>query len=324
MTLLQRLIRTSAALLFCLAGAVAAADTPDDVLVDAPQAKVTRADFNLAMERIPPDMRAAFRSNPRRVSQLVLNLLTTKLLAARARAAGLQPPAGVPADSARELEQALAAAEANAIDESAGRDFDAKLRSMEPTIRENFLVSKDKYRHPEKVKISIIAIGTEGRGDEGAVAFARATRERLLAGADFAAVAKEVSQDDTSAADGGALPWMSADEMDPVIAKIAFAINRAGDISEPVPVEKGYIVIRLDDRRPSTPKTFDEARDSIVAAMRAEYIKRERDARVEALRSDPAIKVNEAAIDSLVYRVDSKAMRPPGGSAERPAAVTPK
>jgi parvulin-like peptidyl-prolyl isomerase len=314
----------SAALFFLLAGLAPAADMPDDVLLEAPQAKVTRADFNLALERVPPDMREAFRTSPRRVSQLVQNLLTTKVLAARARAAGLQPSAGMATGNTKEIEQALAAAELNAIDERAGREFDSKLRSLEPAVRENFLVAKDKYRHPEKVKISIIAIGTEGRGDDGAVAFARATRERILAGADFATVAKEVSQDDTSATEGGALPWMTADEMDPAIAKIAFAIGRPGEVSEPVAVERGYILIRLDDRRASTPMTFDEARPLVVAAMRADYIKHEHDARIEAIHDDPAVKVNEAAIDSLVYRVDSKSMRPPAGPPERPSGTSPK
>jgi hypothetical protein len=89
-------------------------------------------------------------------------------------------------------------------------------------------------------------------------------------------------------------------------------------------VAKGYILIRLDDRRPSTPMTFDEAKPLIIAAMRNDYIKRERDARVEAMRGDPAIKVNQAAIDSLVYRIDSKAMKRPAGSVERPAVPAPK
>jgi hypothetical protein len=310
--------------LLSLAGLVWAAEMASDVLVDAPEAKVTRSDFDIALNRIPADMRDSFRTSPQRVGRMLENILTTKVLAARAREAGLKPEAGAEASSAAEMDGALAAAELGAIEQNAAREFDAKVKSLEPTVRETFLLTKQKYRHPERIRMSIIAIGREGRGDEDARAFASSLRDKILTGTDFAAVAREFSQDEASAGDGGQLPWLSAEEMDPAIAKIAFAQKRIGEISEPLPVEKGYVLIRLDARRESAPMTFGEAKKVIVAAMRADYVQKEREARVAAIRSDPAIRINEAAIDSLIVHVDSKAMKSQTSATERSAAPGPK
>jgi len=297
----------------------AAAESPNDVLVESREVRLTRADYEAGLAQIPADLRDDFATSPRRLTMLISNILVAKTLAARARAAGLEPDASLPKETPADVERALAAAQTRKIQEDAGRDFDSRRESFVPVAREKYLLDKDRYRRPEEVRLSAILISTNGRGDDEALELARATRAKLVAWADFAALAKELSDDKGSAADGGRLPWASADKMDAPLAKEAFALTRIGEISEPVRVAAGYILIRLDERRPATTIPFDEVKDSILEALRTEYVAGQREAQLTAIRSDTALKVDQPALDALVRRVDPKLLQP-GSSAPAPQA----
>ena len=57
---------------------------PDTVLADNGIARVTRADYDLELTRLPPDLRGGFATNEKRVVDLINRLLVTKSLAAQA------------------------------------------------------------------------------------------------------------------------------------------------------------------------------------------------------------------------------------------------
>jgi peptidyl-prolyl cis-trans isomerase C len=289
-----------AALAVTVSGLAFASGSSDDVLVESAEVKLTRADYESGLERVPEASRLEFAMSPRRVTMLINNILVTKTLAARARANGLQPDANLPQETPADVDRALAAAQRRALEESAGRDFDARRESLNPAVREKYLLGKDQYRRPEEVRLSAILISAEGRGDSAALALAKATRVKLVTVADFAALARELSDDKASAADGGRLPWASADKMEPALAKAAFALTQVGEISEPVHVGNSYILLRLDERRPARQIPFDEAKELILAKMRVDYIKLRWDEQLAAIRNDPTLKVNQPALDALV------------------------
>jgi hypothetical protein len=54
-----------------------------------------------------------------------------------------------------------------------------------------------------------------------------------------------------------------------------------------------------------------------MAELRKQYVDAQRDARTAAIRTDPTLKVNQPAVDALVYRVDPETFNTPRrGSAE--------
>ena len=60
---------------------------------------------------------------------------------------------------------------------------------------------------PEQFELSQIFLVAEKRGGEEALRIAEAARAGLSGGADFAAVARELSDDAASAANGGRVVW---------------------------------------------------------------------------------------------------------------------
>ena len=164
------------------------------------------------------------------------------------------------------------------IEADAGKSFDAQKAAFEMKARELYTLDRDKYVTPEEVRISDIAVSIKQRGDEAALARAREARQRIDAGADFAAVAREYSDDPTTRDKGGALPFVTAKALTPDYAKAVFALKTIGAVSEPIKAPSAYHVVRLEERRPPRPQTFEEVGDSIMRDLRTRYVTEQREA----------------------------------------------
>ncbi len=72
--------------------------------------------------------------------------------------------------------------------------------------------------------------------------------EKLKAGGDFAALAKEFSTDTGSGANGGELDWFTVGQMVPEFNDAAYALE-LNTVSEPVKSQYGYHIIEITDKR---------------------------------------------------------------------------
>lgn len=80
---------------------------------------------------------------------------------------------------------------------------------------------------------------------------------------DFAALAKQKSEDLGSKAQGGDLDWLEKGMTEPEFEKALFAMQR-GEISDPVLSPEGYHIIQLRDVRPEKLQTFEEVKSELV------------------------------------------------------------
>ena len=84
---------------------------------------------------------------------------------------------------------------------------------------------------------------------------AEAARRRIVEGGeDFGTIARELSTDQATAANGGELGWFAREEMVPPFADAAFSLE-PGQISEPVQTEFGWHLIKVEERDPDRPLT---------------------------------------------------------------------
>ncbi len=94
-------------------------------------------------------------------------------------------------------------------------------------------------------------------------------REQITSGADFAALAREHSQDPGSASDGGNLGEVERGMMVRPFETVLFAMKE-GEVSEPVKTAFGWHLIKLDQVSGGEAASFAEVRDDIENEIRAE------------------------------------------------------
>jgi peptidyl-prolyl cis-trans isomerase C len=284
----------------CLAQGLRAGD---EVLAENAFVKLTVADYVTDLLRVPPEMRAEFAASPRRLTLFLNTLLIDKTLAKQARDAGLDRDPEISHRLALEVDRVLAKAMVSKIEGDAAAEFDAREADFLAKAREVYALNKEKYKTSEQVNASHILFDTTKRDDAAALALAKEVRARLVAGADFAKVAAEVSDDPTAKTNGGELGWFGPGTMDPAFTKAAFGLKNAGDLSEPVKSSFGWHVIRLDGRRPPREVPFERAQKQIMAELKTRYINDAREAKLTAISHDPAMKVNQAAVDALLVKL---------------------
>jgi peptidyl-prolyl cis-trans isomerase D len=143
----------------------------------------------------------------------------------------------------------------------------AEVQVDEPGLRKYYdEIAPERYIEPEQRRASHILIEA-GSDDAAARARAEALLKQAQGGADFAALARENSDDAGSKAQGGDLGWSRRDAFVAPFADAVFSMQK-GEIRGPVRTQFGYHVIRLDDVRPATQRSFDEVRSELEAEYR--------------------------------------------------------
>lgn len=138
-------------------------------------------------------------------------------------------------------------------------------------LRELYQSQKDKFVKQAQRKAAHILIAVHGKdqkADDAAKAKAESVLKKIRAGADFAKLAKQYSDDPGSAKQGGELGWIQRGELDKNFEDALFGMNKAGDVTGPVKTQYGYHIIKLEGIRKPRQETFAEARDALAQQYR--------------------------------------------------------
>jgi peptidyl-prolyl cis-trans isomerase SurA len=95
----------------------------------------------------------------------------------------------------------------------------------------------------------LLMVGQKATQEEADAAKVRidSVYQALKAGADFAELARKVSDDKNSARNGGELPWLTKGQTLPDFEKAAFALE-VGQMSEPVQSQVGWHIIKMIEK----------------------------------------------------------------------------
>jgi peptidyl-prolyl cis-trans isomerase D len=133
------------------------------------------------------------------------------------------------------------------------------------------------FEQPPRVRAAhiLVRVPTVGgsAAEDGARAKAEAARERVRAGADFAQVAREVSEDAATAARGGELGLVARGELVPQFEEAAFGM-KAGEVVGPVRTPLGYHVIKVTEIVAGSKKELREVAAGLRASLTAEAQRR--------------------------------------------------
>jgi peptidyl-prolyl cis-trans isomerase D len=148
-------------------------------------------------------------------------------------------------------------------------DFSTDTQVDEATLRTRYDEAKARFVDPERRLASHILLAMPKDADDAKVAEVKAKADALVTkarapGADFAALARESTEDIGSKAAGGDLGWLENGatfaEFDTALYALA-----PGAISDPVRGESGFHIIWLRDVKPGNTKTFEQVHDQLAA-----------------------------------------------------------
>jgi peptidyl-prolyl cis-trans isomerase C len=174
------------------------------------------------------------------------------------------------------------------------REITSQVTVSDEEVHARYAARPDLFLRPEAVRVRHILVKVAPGAGEADRKKALRQAEMLLArarrkGADFAALARQHSQDD-SAASGGDLGFVERGGTVPPFEQAAFSL-RPGELSGVVQTLFGYHVIKAEERRAAEPIPEAEVREHLRQEIAAEKAKQGLQERVAALRRAARVEV---------------------------------
>jgi parvulin-like peptidyl-prolyl isomerase len=155
------------------------------------------------------------------------------------------------------------AAELQLIQQKLAKKLGEKVEVSDKELQDLYEKQKFQFVQPAEVKIAQIMVSFSGLDDASQAktkADAAAILEKVKApGADFAALARQYSQDADTKDKGGELPWMSFSPWGQLFDQVVMAAP-VGLIGQPVRSYKGYHIIKVLDKHPQRARPFEEVK----------------------------------------------------------------
>lgn len=107
-----------------------------------------------------------------------------------------------------------------------------------------------------------------------------------MPGADFAGLARELSEDEVTKPKGGDMGFFERGDYAGAISDAAFSL-KPGEISGVIQSPDGYVILRVEDTRPAGPLTLEEVRRDLYVRLQGE--------KLQPARSDWLLKARKAA-----------------------------
>jgi peptidyl-prolyl cis-trans isomerase SurA len=136
----------------------------------------------------------------------------------------------------------------------------SRITLLTPEIEKYYKDHAVEFTTPEEVTLSEIIAASQG-DDKAAESRANDLVDRIRKGESFASLASQYSSGPT-ANKGGSIGTYVLAKLNPDTVT-AIANVKEGDISKPQKVKEGYIIYRVDKRKPSYVRPLDEVRDEI-------------------------------------------------------------
>lgn len=268
----------------------------DTVLASNATVKVTKADFDAEISRIPESERFEFLLSRVRIAGLLENLLINRVLAQEAIEQKLDQNQIVKDEILNQTEKVLAKYRAQQLlKETKVKDFTA-------AAREAYLVDPKKSIRPARYKPWQILVSLQGRDKVTARKRAEQARERVLRGGDLEEIAKEFSDDTNSKKTGGILDLTELTEFEPSFAE-ALKKMKPGEVSEVIETRYGFHVIYLMELLPEKKLSFELMKSDLMEEARIAYLKSNFDNHLNRIRLDPALTVNVDALEVIRPRI---------------------
>jgi peptidyl-prolyl cis-trans isomerase C len=236
------------------------AEAKDPVVIRIGENEIHKSEFEALLGSLPPEYRM-YVQQPGGMRAFAKDFVEMKVLAIEAETSGMANEPAVAAQLKVMRENTLASAMV--------RRVEAEINPADEAIKARYESKKSEY---EEVSARHILLAFEGspasreghsRTDAEARALAEKLRADIVAGADFAEVARAESDDTFSGAKGGDLGSFGRGQMVPEFEAAVFG-GEVGKVGDVVRTQFGYHVIEVTGR---SWQAFEEVRDDLRSEL---------------------------------------------------------
>jgi parvulin-like peptidyl-prolyl isomerase len=176
----------------------------------------------------------------------------------------------------------------------------------DPVARAYYERHKDLFIEPEQVRLSVILLRVDPSSPQAVWNSAKEEGERLhkrlRAGADFAELAR-LHSGDRSAAQGGQMDYTHRGMLPEALHAVVDAL-KPREISAAVQMLEGVAILRLDDRRAASQRSFEQVRERAADLWQRDEAQARRDKLIAELRRATPIRIDESLYAPLPAPAD--------------------
>ena len=161
-------------------------------------------------------------------------------------------------------------------------------------VSEFYTKNPERFQQPEAVRTSHILIRVPEKADAAARRAARVEADRVRAaafrGEDFAALARQHSHDQGSAANGGDLGFIARGQTVPAFEEAAFSL-KPGQVSQVVETTFGFHVMKVGEHRAARTVPLDEVKGEVTDYLKQQQMEQKTGAFVGQLKAKGKVEI---------------------------------
>ncbi|MBD3349774.1 MAG: hypothetical protein GF400_11350 [Candidatus Eisenbacteria bacterium] len=260
-------------------------DSGEKVVARVGHVDITLGEFQERLNELPPHTKAQFSTPDGRIDFLE-RLVEEEVLYQAATNAGY--------DSDPAVVEPLEALKRRAMIQAYYRDEVEKTAEVpEDEIRAYYEEYSEKFEVPASIRLRHIMTDTRAEALEA--------RRRVLEGEAFAEVAREMSTDLQTKSAGGltrsihlgrGMPRLGIDE-----AFIERLFDwKVGEVTEPLRSDKGWHVVKIEDKAEEGVRPLDEVREDIVQTLRPDFVRKRFEEHYAGLKERYNATINEDVV----------------------------
>jgi len=275
----------------------------DDVVARVANHDVTVGEVRSFVAGLPAQDQAALARDPALLSRTLKTMLAGQLVLKEALSKKWDANPAVAAQLQKVREQAI---------------METYLRSVsnppetypdEAEIQKAYDANKSSFLVPRRFQLAQIYVALPANSDKAAEAAASKkladVQAKLRAPrADFAAVAKEASDQRETAEHGGEIGWVPENQLQPEIKNDVMGLAK-GAVSGPIKLADGWHFIKLMDTKASETLSLTDVRQLLVQRLRAQRADALQRAYLARLLEQEPPAVNELALSKVFGSSDS-------------------
>ncbi|WP_431484378.1 peptidylprolyl isomerase [Pseudomonas solani] len=170
-------------------------------------------------------------------------------------------------------------------------------------LQASYEVGKDNWVTPPLYRVSqiFLAVGPGAAEEQVRKQAIELARRAAAANADFAALARQYSQDARTAEQGGDTGLQPLQQFVPAMRQV-LARQRVGSVSEPLRSDAGYHILKLTEQQPGRSANLDEVRDRLRQALRAQRQEQVARAYLDGMVSSATLSIDGASLNQALEK----------------------